>query len=45
MGAISFVESFSLVEVVILSFIAMNFGLSGFYFIHRGVKKAAAKAE
>ncbi len=42
MGASSFIGGFSLVEVVILGFITMNFALSGFYFVHRGVKKATA---
>ncbi len=45
MGAISFVQGFGPVEIVIIGFIAMNLGLSGFYFIHHGVKKAAAKSE
>ncbi|VAW05357.1 hypothetical protein MNBD_ALPHA04-551 [hydrothermal vent metagenome] len=45
MGAISFVQGFSPVEIVIIGFIAMNLGLSGFYFLHRGVKKATAKTE
>ncbi len=45
MGAISFSGSLSPVEAVILGFIAMNIALSGFYFLHRGVKKATAKTE
>jgi|GEM_PF-6322885 len=42
MGAISFGEGFSLVEIIILGFIAMNMGVSAFYLLHRGVKKATA---
>jgi hypothetical protein len=45
MSAISFVQGFSPVEIVIIGFIAMNIGLSGFYFLHRGVKKVTAKTE
>ncbi len=42
MGAVSFIKEVSLVEIMILGFIAMNMGVSAFYLLHRGLKKATA---